>query len=176
MSSPDATLARKEKLAETAAQLEEDIDALRSSLGVVARELDRRRHRISDIPARLKRNARPLLGTAALALGVGTWLWQRSRKRSGGLLSLLPASLEPSTVVKTVQKRLAEAFAPEAPTHPVRSSLWKISTAGMTGAAAVLGKTVASHLTEVDWSSVLHTPTPGEEKKIDPGRDASFGR
>jgi len=144
---------------ETAAQLENDIENIRNHLTDVASELDRRRHRIFDIPGQVqnqvRKHARPIAaGTVALAaLGLGIWWW-RSRSRKpvpGRLLSLLPAGVATGEWFDDARKRVAEAIHPASPSHPVRTGLIKVSTAAAVAAASVLGKRLAGQLATSQW-------------------------
>jgi hypothetical protein len=151
--------ARAKSTAETAAQLEADIDALRSQLGDVAGELDRRRHRIANIPGQLRRHAKPLaIGSVALAgLGLGIWWWRSRRSVTTSLLARLPARL-PTTrstraLVQSLRGRVAEAIRPAPPTHVVRSALVKVSTTALAAAASVLAKQLASDIASGRWQT-----------------------
>lgn len=156
---------------ETAAQLEEDIEQIRDHLTEVAGELDRRRHRIFDIPGQareqLRKRGKPIaIGTVAVvALGLGIWWW-RSRSRrtvSGRLLSSvrdqLPDGLLSGEWLEQARKRLAEAIHPQPPSRPVLNGLIKISTAAAGAAASVLGKRLAGQLAAGQW------PTPEGRKQ-----------
>ena len=149
--------------AETAAQLEDDIENIRNHLTDVASELDRRRHRIFDIPGQVRKHARPIaVGTVALAaLGLGIWWWRsRSRKTiPGRMLSVLPEGVTSGEWLDDARKRVAEAIHPEPPARPVRTGLFKISTAAAGAAASVLGKRLAMQLAKSQW------PTPEERKR-----------
>jgi len=151
---------------ETPAQLENDIEEIRDHLSDVAGELDRRRHRLLDFPGQLRRRARPIaLGTAALAVvGLGLWWWRgRSRRSTGGrLVSSLRAAL-PEGVMSgewfdDLRDRVAERIRPTPPTHPLRSSLFKISTAGAAAVASVLGKHYAGQLATGQWAAGPQEP------------------
>jgi len=148
--------------AETAAQLEDDIENIRNHLTDVASELDRRRHRIFDIPGQVRKHARPIaVGTAALAaLGLGIWWWRsRSRKTvPGRLLSLLPEGVVSGEWLSDARKRVAEAIHPAPPSQPIRTGLFKISTAAAAAAASVLGKRLAGQLARSQW------PAPDERQ------------
>jgi len=154
--------------AETAAQLEDDIEQIRNHLTDVASELDRRRHRFFDLPgqarAQLRKHGKPIaIGTVALAaLGFGIWWW-RSRSRttlSGRLLASvrdqLPDGLMSGEWLAQARQRVAEAIHPQPPSHPIRNGLFKISTAGAAAAASVLGKRLAGQVARGQW------PTPEE--------------
>ena len=135
---------------ETAAQLEEDIEKIRDHLTDVAGELDRRRHRFFDLPGQARKHAKPIaIGTVALAaLGVGIWWW-RSRSRAtipGRLLSMLPERVASGEWFDDARRRVAEAIHPGPPSHPIRTGLFKISTAGAAAAASVLGKRFAGRV------------------------------
>jgi len=152
--------------AETAAQLEDDIENIRNHLTDVASELDRRRHRFFDLPGQVgkqvRKHAKPLaIGTVGLAaLGLGIWWWRsRSRKTlPGRLMSLLPDGVVSGEWFDDARKRVAEAIHPAPASHPVRSGLFRISTAAAGAAASVLGKRLAGQLARRQW------PT-GEERE-----------
>ncbi len=157
--------------AETAAQLEDDIEQIRNHLTDVASELDRRRHRFFDLPGQareqLRKHGKPIaIGTVALAaLGLGIWWWRSRSQRTvaGRLLSSvrdqLPDGLVSGEWLQQARKRVAEAIHPEPPARPVRTGLIKISTAAAGAAASVLGKRLAGQLARSQW------PTPDEQKQ-----------
>jgi hypothetical protein len=137
---------------ETAAHLEEDSDALRSHLGDVARELDRRRHGVSNLPGQLRRQATPLaIGSMAVAgMGLGVWWWRSRRRATSSLLAWLTARLPTSRstreLVDGLRGRVAEAIRPVPANHAVRSSLVKVSTTALTSAAAGLARQLAAEV------------------------------
>lgn len=143
------------KAGETAAQLEEDIESIRDHLTDVAGELDRRRHRLFDLPGQARKHARPIaIGAAALAaLGLGIWWWRARSRRTvpGRLLSMLPDGVASGEWLADARRRLAEAIHPTPPSHPVRTGLLKVSTAGAAAAASVLGKRLAAQLARSQW-------------------------
>lgn len=152
--------------AETAAQLEDDIENIRSHLTDVAGELDRRRHRLFDIPGQVRKHARPIaVGTAALAaLGLGIWWWRSRKTVPGRLLSLQPEGVVSGQWLTDARKRVAEAIHPAPPSHPIRSGLFKISTAGAAAVASVLGKRLATQLARSQW--------PAPDQRQDAAADA----
>ena len=186
MTSPGADEASRQNgtspanAAETAAQLEDDIENIRNHLTDVASELDRRRHRFFDLPGQVgkqvRKHAKPLaIGTVGLAaLGLGIWWWRsRSRKTiPGRLMSLLPDNVASSQWFEDARKRVAEAIHPAPASHPVRSGLFRISTAGAAAAASVLGKRLAVQLARDRW------PTPDQartqERKQDRTKDRGY--
>lgn len=144
-----------EPVPETAAELEQDIEQIRNHLSDVAGELDRRRHRVLDLPGQVRKHAKPIaIGTVALAaLGLGVWWWRSRSRRSvpGRLLSLLPDRVTSGEWAEELRARLAEAIHPSQPAHPVRSSLVKISTASAAAAASALGRHFAGRLAAAQW-------------------------
>lgn len=131
---------------ETPAQLEEDIETIREHLDDVAGELDRRRHRVLNIPRQLRRHAGPIaLGAALAAVGLGIWWWRARRRRRvrTGVRALLPASVASGRWFDGARERVAQAIRPLPRPHPVRASLLRVSTAGAGAAASVLGKHLA---------------------------------
>jgi len=151
---------------ETAAQLENDIENIRNHLSEVAGELDRRRHRMTDFRGQLRRRARPLaIGTAALAaMGLGLWWWRsRSRRTTPGrfvssLRAALPEGVMSGEWFDDLRARAAETIRPTPPSHPIRGSLFKISTAGAAAVASVLGKHLAGQLATAHWPAAPHEP------------------
>jgi len=165
----DDTVARPraKSTAETAAQLEADIDALRSQLGDVVGELDRRRHRITNLPGQLRRHAKALaIGSVALAgLGLGILWWRSRRSATSSLLARLPARLPSSRstreLVERLRGRVAEAIRPTPSTHVVRSALVKVSTTALAAAATVLAKQLAADIAAGRWQT--HAKQDGHE-------------
>ena len=153
---------------ETVAQLEGDIEDIRNHLTDVAGELDRRRHRLFDLPGQARKHAKPIaLGTVALAaLGLGIWWWRARSRRTipGRLLSVLPDRVASGEWFDDARKRLAEAIHPTPASRPIRAGLLKISTAGAAAAASVLGKRLAGQLARAQW------PGPEDQER---DRDAA---
>jgi len=151
--------ARAKSTAETAAQLEADIDALRSQLGDVVGELDRRRHRISNLPVQLRRHARSLaIGSVALAgLGLGLWWWRSRRSATTSLparlRARLPTSRSTRELVDRMRGQVAEVIRPAPHTHLVRSALVRVSTTALAAAASVLAKQLAADIAAGRWQS-----------------------
>jgi hypothetical protein len=155
VSSPRKGAPGERNESETAAELEQDIEQIRNHLSDVAGELDRRRHRLLDIPGQLRKRAKPIaVGTVALAaVGLGIWWWRSRSRRTlpGRLVSMLPDGLTSGEWWDTARKRVAETIHPTPPTHPVRGSLLKISTAAAAAAASVVGKRLAGQVAEGRW-------------------------
>jgi hypothetical protein len=143
----DSAEVKAESPPETPAQLEEEIEGIRNHLSDVVGELDRRRHRLLDVPGHIRRNAKPIVvGTAALvALGAGLWWWRARRQQTvaGRMGSLLPKTIASGEWFDDVRGRVAQVIHPEPPSHPFRGALLKIGTAGLGAAASVLARQLA---------------------------------
>ncbi|HEX2660892.1 MAG TPA: hypothetical protein VHU40_21570 [Polyangia bacterium] len=157
--------------------MEEDIDVVRNHLGEVMVELEGWGPRATGVPARLRQNAKPLaLGTLALvAAGLGLY-WARSNARKGVVqraLALLPTSLPSRNQSRQLAKRvLAKGVLAkrvkeglslatrrrEPPHHPVRSLLYKISSAGLVAAASVIARHVATRLVQRQSTTASTNP------------------
>jgi len=161
------TITRKpDPVPETPAQLENDIEEIRNHLGDVAGELDRRRHRLFDLRGQVRKRAKPIaIGAAALAaMGLGLLWWRsRSRRTAGGRLvsslrARLPEGAASGEWFDGLRARVAETIHPTPPTHAVRSSLVKISTAGAAAVVSVLGKHLAGQLASGQGPVAPHDP------------------
>ena len=158
-------------------QMEEGIDVVRNHLGEVMVELEGWGPRATGVPARLRENVRPLaIGTLALvAAGFGLW-WARAQTRRTvveRMLAHLPSAVRPASksqqLMRGVKNRLALARRPE-PSHPLRSLLFKVSSASLMAAASVVARHLAAHLVEKQWRSSSSRTNP------DNNLAANFGR
>jgi len=137
-------------------RMEEGIDVVRNHLGEVMVELEDWAPRASRVPARLRQSARPFaVGTIALgAVGLGLW-WARSHARQSLLqrvLAHLPLTAPPAgrsvQLAKSLKRRIGLARRPEPPRYPLRSLLFKLSSASLVAAASVVARHLAARLIE----------------------------
>ena len=137
-------------------RMEEGIDVVRNHLGEVMVELEDWAPRASGVPARLRQSARPFaVGTVALtALGLGLW-WARSHARQSlvqRVLAHLPLSAPPSgksiQLANSLKRRIGLGRRPEPPRYPLRSLLFKLSSASLVAAASVVARHIAARLVE----------------------------
>jgi hypothetical protein len=137
-------------------RMEEGIDVVRNHLGEVMVELEDWAPRASGVPARLRQSARPFaVGIVALgAVGLGVW-WARSHARQSliqRVLAHLPLSAPPAgksvQLANRLKRRLGLARRPEPARHPLRSLLFKLSSASLVAAASVVARHIAARLVE----------------------------
>jgi hypothetical protein len=113
------------------------------------------------------------VGTVALcAVGLGLW-WARSHARQSlvqRVLAHLPHSAPPAAksiqLANRLKRRIGLAARPEPPRHPLRSLLFKVSSASLVAAASVVARHLAARLVE------KRTQAPNNQDNL----AANFGR
>jgi hypothetical protein len=125
---------------ETPAELERDIEVVRNDLGMVAGELDRRRHELFDVRRQLTRHplAIALIAGAALGIAAAGIALARSRRRRYHDVG------ERFGRVREAIQRMSRH--PERAARPTPSAGRRIATAGGTAAASVLARQLTQRL------------------------------
>ncbi len=127
---------------DTERALESDIERLRSELGAMVEELDRRRHDAFDVRLQLRRHAglvAAVAGGAVVLLVAGLVAWTSSRRRQDRLLVRLQHLGRAVAIMARHPERLERALEGRTPTPgaAVGSALAKV--AGAVGQRAILG-------------------------------------